>query len=56
VEISNENAVGSVSSNSVAPAKYYNMSGIKTNGQRGLNIIRYGDGTVKKVTLSSKRQ
>ena len=51
VEISNENAVGSVSSNSVAPAKYYNMSGIKTNGQRGLNIIRYGDGTVKKVPL-----
>ena len=33
------------------PATRYTLSGIKTNGHRGLNIVRYSDGTVKKVIV-----
>ena len=33
------------------PITHYTLYGIKNNGQRGLNIVRYSDGAVKKVIL-----
>jgi hypothetical protein len=34
---------------SASPIANYNISGCKTSGHRGLTIVRYSDGTVKKV-------
>ena len=33
------------------PSVYYNPNGVKANGHHGLNIVRYSDGTVKKVII-----
>lgn len=33
------------------PITHYTLYGIKNNGQRGINIVRYSDGTVKKTIL-----
>jgi hypothetical protein len=51
VESNDESAVESVVTELVMPLNYYNLNGSKTSGQRGLNIVRYSDGTVKKVIL-----
>lgn len=37
--------------NNDATYNIYTLNGCKTNGQRGVNIVRYGDGTVKKVII-----
>lgn len=40
-----------VSRQAAVPVEYYNLSGSKQSGiQQGINIIRYNDGTVHKVT------
>ena len=40
-----------VSRQAAVPVEYYNLSGSKQTGvQHGINIIRYNDGTVRKVT------
>ena len=40
-----------VSRQAAVPVEYYNLSGSKQSGiQQGINIIRYNDGTVRKVT------
>lgn len=33
------------------PTAHYSVSGVKTNGHHGLNIVRYDDGTMKKVII-----
>ena len=50
VEDAESSAVRTVSMEQ-RPTALYNLSGIKTNGQRGLNIVRYSNGTVKKVIM-----
>ena len=50
VETDDESAVKSIASDAVS-STYYNLSGVKTSGQRGLNIVRCGNGTVKKVIM-----
>lgn len=45
-------AVESISNNVVAPVVIYNVSGAKTNGlQKGINIIKMSDGSIKKVAV-----
>jgi len=51
VESNDESAVESVVTELVMPLNYYNLNGSKTNGHRGLNIVHYSDGTVKKVII-----
>lgn len=46
-----ESAIEYIISKSTIPITIYNITGRKTSGQRGLNIVRYSDGTVKKVIL-----
>ena len=44
-------AVEPVATQAVVPVEYYNLSGSKLPApQRGINLIRYNDGTVRKVT------
>lgn len=44
--------IGSVSSTDEVPAAYYSIDGRKlTNAEKGINIIRMTDGTVKKVLV-----
>ena len=44
-------AVEPVATQAVVPVEYYNLSGNKLPApQQGINIIRYSDGTVRKVT------
>ena len=44
-------AVEPVATQAVVPVEYYNLSGSKLPApQQGINIIRYSDGTVRKVT------
>ena len=51
IEYGDENAIESIASDSSNPSVLYNLNGMKTNGQRGLNIVRYDDGKVKKVII-----
>ena len=51
IEYGDENAIESIASDSSNPFVLYNLNGMKTNGQRGLNIVRYDDGKVKKVII-----
>ncbi len=45
-------AIGSVSSQDEVPATFYSIDGRKlTNAEKGINIIRMTDGTVKKVLV-----
>ena len=46
-----ESAIEYIISKSTIPITIYNITGRKTSGQRGLNIVRYSEGTVKKVIL-----
>jgi hypothetical protein len=42
--------IGTVSRNGATPKEYYSLGGERMNGQqKGLNIIRMSDGTVRKV-------
>lgn len=49
VEDADANGINSIVTVSEIPIANYDMSGRKTSGHRGLNIVRYNDGTVKKV-------
>jgi hypothetical protein len=51
VETNDGSAVNGIASDAVIPSAYYNLNGSKTSGQRGLNIFRYSNGTVKKVIM-----
>jgi hypothetical protein len=43
--------VESVTQQVAVPVEYYNLSGARQSGlQRGINLIRFSDGTVRKVT------
>lgn len=46
-----ESAIEYIISKSTIPITIYNITGRKTSGQRGLNIVRYSDSTVKKVII-----
>jgi len=35
----------------VSATKSYNLSGRPSNGEKGINIIRLSDGTIKKVLV-----
>lgn len=51
VEDADPSAVQVLQQEQRKPTTHYNLSGIQTNVQRGLNIVRYSDGTVKKVII-----
>ena len=44
-------SVDGVTTDTSKVSAIYNLNGIMSNGQRGLNIVRYSDGTVKKVNI-----
>ena len=50
-EYDDASAVNALQAEHLASTTLYNLSGAKTSGQRGLNIVRYSDGTVKKVIM-----
>ena len=49
VEEGESNGINDVRSNQSTPPVTYRINGIKTTNKRGLNIIRYSDGSVRKV-------
>ena len=51
VEDADPSAVQVLQQEQRKPTTHYNLSGIQINVQRGLNIVRYSDGTVKKVII-----
>ena len=51
VEYDDASAMNTLQSEESRTPTFYNIAGNKSQGQRGLNIIRYSDGTVKKVLL-----
>ena len=55
VEDADASGVNSVVSTSATPIAIYDISGRKTSGCRGLNIVRMDDGTVRKVIINKTR-
>lgn len=51
VEYDDASAMNTLQSEESRTPTFYNIAGNKSQGQRGLNIVRYSDGTVKKVLL-----
>lgn len=51
VGIGDENAIKGITPETSKPSAYYHLNGVKSNGQRGLNIIRMNDGTTRKVIV-----
>ncbi len=50
IKVIDPSGIGTVSRNGATPKEYYSLGGERMNGQqKGLNIIRMSDGTVRKV-------